>query len=59
MILACESDVHLGLCLSTGKDGEMQFIHNRIRTCKTVCYGIQSLGRHTVPTSPVVSMKLI
>ncbi len=31
-ISACDSDVHLGLCLSNSKDGEMQFVHNKIRT---------------------------
>ncbi len=58
-ISACDSDVHLCLCLSNGKDGEMQFVHNKIRTCKTICYGIQSLGSHTIPTSPVVQRNCI
>ena len=52
----CET--HLGVVLACSKQGQSAFINNRINTCKSICYGIQSLGSHSIPVSPIVATKL-
>ena len=52
------SEPHLGNVLATSKHTTTEFIKERIKKCKTVCYAIQSLGSRKVPVNPIVASKL-
>ena len=52
----CET--HLGVGLVTSKQQEVEFMQNRISACKSVCYGIQSLGSYVTPLSPIIASRL-
>ena len=55
-VTKCEN--HLGVPLTMDAKHELDYIKDRVGSCKSVCYGIQSLGSQNVPMSPVVATKL-
>ena len=50
--------VHLGTGLVTSERGELELMQHRISECKSVVYGIQSIGSYNIPISPIVASKL-
>ena len=53
-----DNETHLGVCLASNQAAENEHIKDRITTCKSICYGILSIGSYQVPTSPVTASKL-
>ena len=58
VINVSDSETHLGVGLVTSKQNEVEYIKSRITSCKSVCYGVQSLGSYSTPVSPIVASKL-
>ena len=52
----CEK--HLGVALANSDKHEETFIEGRIKSCKSILYGIKAIGSKRVPVTPVISSKL-
>ena len=57
-IKVVDYEQHLGTILSYKEVCENDYIQERIKSCKSICFATQSLGSYRTPVTPVTSSKL-